>query len=90
MFIGPHPKFYILGRETQTIHRNQDNDNNTTVVTSNCSTSHHENAIQVALTHAVANTGATAIFIRDGIPMHNKWLTDKPIHISLPDGRKVE
>ena len=60
-----------------------------TVVVSNC-TSHQANTMMVAPTHAVANTGATAIFIMEGTPVHNKWLAKEPIFISLPDGRKVK
>jgi hypothetical protein len=45
--------------------------------------------MMVAPTHAVANTGATAIFIMEGTPIHNKRLTKQSIFISLPDRCKV-
>ncbi len=39
--------------------------------------------------HAVANTGATSVFIMDGIPTKNKRLAARPVQINLPDGWKV-
>ena len=66
-----------------------DNNDNKTVNASNC-TSHQANAMMVAPTHAVVDTGATVIFIMEGMPVHNKRLAKEPIFISLPDGRKVK
>jgi hypothetical protein len=45
--------------------------------------------MQIAPTHAVANTGATSIFTMAGAPTDNICMATKPIHISLPDGKKI-
>ncbi len=50
----------------------------------------HLNAITIATNQAIAETGATFIFIMDGVEVENKWLTKKPLIINLPDGRKVK
>ena len=48
------------------------------------------NAITNASTHAIADTGATSIFIMDGIDVVNKRVALQPLTINLPDGRKVK
>ncbi len=48
------------------------------------------NAITIATNQAIADTGATSIFIMDGVEVENKRLTKKPLIINLPDGRKVK
>jgi len=45
--------------------------------------------ITIALTHAIADTGATSKFILKGTPVKNLRTTNNPITISLPDGSKV-
>ena len=52
-------------------------------------TSEHLNAISIATTHAIADTGATSIFIMDGVDVINKRPAHNPLTINLPDGRKV-
>ncbi len=47
------------------------------------------NAITIDLQHAIADTGATSIFIMDGVDVDNKRIATHPITINLPDGRKV-
>ncbi len=47
------------------------------------------NAITIATNQAIADTGATSIFIMDGVEVENRRITKKPLIISLPDGRKV-
>ncbi len=66
-------------------------DNNVTIVATNCASAveHHTNAMQIAPTHAVADTGATSIFVMAGAPANNICVAQKPIHISLPDGKKI-
>ncbi len=71
---------YIAANTTPT------EDNNVTVLTSNCTTAHHARAMLMKPTHAVADTGATSVFIMDIIPTNNK--RKYPIQINLPDGRK--
>jgi hypothetical protein len=39
--------------------------------------------------HAAADTGATSVFIMDGIPTKNNQFPVHPIQINLPDGQKV-
>ena len=79
-----------------------DNDDNNTVVASNCSQKHSSaNSAQTApehqhyanmlieLLHAIADTGATSIFVMEGTPMENIKPTMSPITINLPDGKRV-
>jgi hypothetical protein len=44
----------------------------TTFLPSNCTTAHHAGAMLINSTQAVANTGATSVFITDGKPTKNK------------------
>ncbi len=48
------------------------------------------NAIIIAPNHAMADTGATSIFVMDGVDVANKRLATKPLTVNLPDGRKVK
>jgi hypothetical protein len=48
------------------------------------------NAITIALTHTIADTGATSIFIMDGINVVNKRISNEPLTINTPDTRKVK
>jgi len=68
-------------------------DNNDTVIASNCSTTLQclecTNAITIAATHAIADMGATSIFIMTGTPFKNLRRADHPITTTLPDGSKV-
>ncbi len=66
-------------------------DDDVTILASNCASAveHHANAMRIAPTHAVADTGATSIFIMAGAPANNICMATKPIHISLPDGKKI-
>ncbi len=68
-----------------------EDDNNVTIVASNCASAvkHHVNVMQIAPTHAVADTGATSIFVMAGAPADNIRVAKKPIHINLPDGKKI-
>jgi hypothetical protein len=43
----------------------------------------------IAPTHAIADTGATSIFIMKGTPVKTLRTTNNPITISLPDVSKV-
>ncbi len=68
-------------------------DHDATVITSNHSTPLQclecTNAIQIAATHAIADTGATSIFIMKGTPIKNFCRADHLITITLPNGSKV-
>ena len=48
------------------------------------------NAITIDISHAIADTGATNVFIMEGAPVNNKQKTSKPLTINLPDGSKVK
>jgi hypothetical protein len=48
------------------------------------------NAITIAPTHAVADTGATSIFVMDGVDVANRRVATKPLTVNLLDGRKVK
>ena len=48
------------------------------------------NAMTIATSHAIADTGATSIFVMDGVPVDNKRVASQPLTINLPDGRKVK
>ena len=47
------------------------------------------NAMTIATSHAIADTGATSIFVMDGVDVENKRVAVRPLTINLPDGRKV-
>ena len=49
---------------------------------------HYAN-ILIKMSHAIADTGATSIFVMEGTPMENVQPTAHPITINLPDGKKV-
>jgi hypothetical protein len=53
-------------------------------------TSEFLNAILIATTHAIADTGATSTFIMDGVDVVNKRPAPNPLTINLPDSRKVK
>ena len=40
------------------------------------------------MSHAIMDTGVTAIFIMEGTPVGNKQIATKPLTINLPDGKK--
>ncbi len=80
----------------------EDNEDDNPVVTSNCSQKHSSaNSAQTApehqhyanmlieVSHAIADTGATSIFVMEGTPMQNTKPTMSPITINLPDGKRV-
>ncbi len=48
------------------------------------------NAITIATNLAVADTGATSIFVMDEVDVENKRLATKPLTVNLPDGRKIK
>jgi hypothetical protein len=48
------------------------------------------NVLTIALHQAIADTGATSIFIMDGVGVVNKCISPKPLTINMPDGRKVK
>jgi hypothetical protein len=48
------------------------------------------NAITIDAQQAIADTGATSIFIMDGVDVDNKRVATNPITINLPDGRQVK
>ena len=45
------------------------------------------NALTLATNQAIADTGATLIFIMAGAPVDNKCVTQTPLTINLPDGK---
>ena len=70
------------------------------IITSDCTTKYDAaaafikqlecvNAITIATSNAIADTGATSIFIMKGTPIKNLRKANNPITISLPDGSKV-
>jgi hypothetical protein len=70
------------------------NDDNATVITSKISamqvhTPHHALGMLVGPLLAIADTGATLLFLTKGAPCLNKRCTTTPILITLPDGRKI-
>jgi hypothetical protein len=64
------------------------------IVTSNSSAtkkclSKQADALMIKPTHAIADTGATSVFVLEGTPCKNKRLATNTITILLPDGTKV-
>ena len=53
-------------------------------------TQQYLNAVTIATNEAIADTGATSIFIMEGVDVENKRVAKKPLIINLPDGRKVK
>jgi hypothetical protein len=49
---------------------------------------HYLNVITIAANLAIADTGATLIFIMKGVKVANKCITVRPLTINLPDGKK--
>jgi hypothetical protein len=49
--------------------------------------SHFLNAITIAYSCAIADTGTTSIFIKEGVDVANKRVAVKPLMINLPDGK---
>jgi hypothetical protein len=45
--------------------------------------------MEITSTHAIADTGATSVFLMAGAPAKNIRMATKPIQISLPDGTKI-
>ncbi len=67
-----------------------DNDDITVIASNGTSTTEqHANTMSIAPTHAIADTGATSIFVMAGTPADNICNATHPIHISLPDGKKI-
>jgi hypothetical protein len=72
-----------------------DSNDDKTVITSNLTASqllshiHQTNAMMINPTHAIADTGATSLFIMEGTNCKNKRIAINPITISLPDEKKV-
>jgi hypothetical protein len=86
---SPYPTPHFISATTA-----NDDDDNVTVVTSNTSPQrtaehHHAPGMIVAPTHAVADTGATSLFLTKGAPCLNKRRALKPISVTLPDGRQI-
>jgi hypothetical protein len=46
-------------------------------------------AMTIASNEAIADSGATQIFIMDGTPVHNKRKTTCPLKVALADGSRV-
>ena len=55
-----------------------------------CPTQQYLNALTIATTHAIPDTGATSIFIMEGVNVVNKRIATTPLTINLPDGTKVK
>ena len=74
-----------------------DHPDDVTVVTLNvlmpppvlCSFANAMNAVTIARDHAIADTGATSIFIMEGVDVVNKRIATSPLQINLPDGKQV-
>ncbi len=49
----------------------------------------HLNALTIATNQAIANTGATSIFIMEGTDVDNKHPATSPLTINLPDGKQI-
>jgi hypothetical protein len=47
-------------------------------------------AMKFARTHAVADTGATSLFVMEGLNMSNVNIAKNPLSINLPDGEVLK
>jgi hypothetical protein len=50
----------------------------------------NNNTMSFAKTHAVANTGATSLFVMEGLKMSNVQIATNPLSIYLPDGAIIK
>jgi hypothetical protein len=50
----------------------------------------HVNVVTIAPDRAIADTGATSIFIMEGTDVANKRVAVRPLTISLPDGQQIK
>jgi hypothetical protein len=48
------------------------------------------NTLTIAANQAIANTGATSIFIMESADVDNKHLAMKPLTINLPNGKQIQ
>jgi hypothetical protein len=48
------------------------------------------NALSLAASQAIVDTGATSIFVIEGVNVENKRPATKPLTINLLDGRQVK
>jgi hypothetical protein len=55
-----------------------------------CPMPQYLNALTIATNQAIANTGATSIFIMEGADVDNKRPATVPLTIILPDGKWVQ
>ena len=88
-FKSPYPTQYIFSSATT-----DPDDDNVTVVTSNTTLprpddQHHALGLMINPSHAVADTGATSLFLTKGAPCLNKRRSSSSITVTLPDGRKI-
>ena len=51
---------------------------------------HDRHTLAIAASQAIADTGATSIFVMEGTDVLNKRASTKPLTINLPDGRQVQ
>jgi hypothetical protein len=49
----------------------------------------HTKIIDIKDTHGIADTGATLVFVKEGVPVPNKKPATNPLTVNLPDGRQV-
>jgi hypothetical protein len=85
---SPHPTKYIP------LATASNNDDDATIITSNISvmqvhTPHHALGMLVGPSLAIADTGATSLFLTKGAPCLNKHRATTPILVALPDGNKI-
>ena len=72
-----------------------DDDDDVTVVTSNKTpaisnaTNHLALGLMISPSHAIADTGATSLFLTKDTPCLNRRRTSTPLTVTLPDGRKI-
>ena len=50
----------------------------------------HVNVVTIAPDRAIADTGATSIFIMEGTDVANKRVAVRPLMINLPDGQQIK
>ena len=86
---SPYPTQYLFSSTATDA-----DDDDVTVVTSNTSlprpaVEHHALGMMINPSHAIADTGATSLFLTKGAPCLNKRRTQTPISVTLPDGRKI-
>ncbi len=52
--------------------------------------SHARDTLNIDVSHGIADTGVTSVFVQDSVPLVKKQPAKNPLTVNLPDGRQVK